>query len=286
MKAVKRFKNSIAHKRPPHMDGILGRESRIVQSPMSMVTPNKIPSPHKARSLDTDDRNPIEKILASKGVHRDINVDSFNERSPPEKKDSAVSFSKEQLLEKPDSTDPSEHDTNPLSIPTTPKRTLNADHSHHQPHSPSHPAQPSPSQKDPRSGKGHAHNPLDEHLFLAIGPAGSDHPPDPPAVSESPGAVDFNIYETAYQNEVERIREKQGRAATLFLTRRVEGKKEYADDENLIRGEKGGGGNGGEGKEQGGWGKILEMARRKGDEEGDQKKEGVGGEADERMGDV
>jgi len=285
MKAVKRFKNSIAHKRPPHMDRILGRESRIVQPPMSIVTPNEIPTPHKARSLDTDDRNPIEKVLASEGVHRDINVDSFHEKTHPEKKDSAVSFSKEQLLEKTNSEDPAQHGTKPLSTPTSPKRTLNAQPSDHQPHSPSHPAHPPLSQKDPHSGKGHARNPLDEHLFLAIGPCGSDQPPEPPAVSESPGAVEINIYETAYQNEIERIREKQGREATLFLTRRVEGKREYAEDESLIRGEKGGGGSGGWGKGKGGWGKIFEMARGKGNGKEGGEDEG-GAEGDEKMGDV
>ena len=248
MKAVKRFKNSIAHKRPVHMDGILGRESRIVQPPLSMLNPGKISASHKARSLDTDDRNPIETALASEGVHRDINVDSFNPKPPPEKKDSAVSFSAEHSFESPS---PSQHDSN---APITPKSTLKAHPSDHHPHTP--------------TGKGQAHNPLDDHLFLAIGPSGTDTPPDCPTVSESPGAVETNIYEKAYQDEVERIREKQGRETTLYLTRRVEGRKEWAEDQGLVKGEKG----------SGMWGKVLGMARGKAEEgDGERKGEEEGG---------
>lgn len=254
MKAVKRFKNSIAHRRPPHMDGILGAESRMVQPPMSMLLkPEKTPTSHKTRSLDFDDRNPIEKILVTEGVHRDINLDSFNEKPPPEKMDSAVSFSAEQTLS-----------------PTDPKSPT---HSSHIP-------LPNPQSTLDHPGKGHAHNPLSDHLFLAIGPSGSGAPPDPPAVSESPGAVDINIYETAYQNEVERIREKQGRAATLYLTRRVEGKREFVGDEGLIRGSSGSGG-------KAGWGKLLELARGKGglgEDRGEGKEEGKDGESEEKAG--
>ncbi|KAG5287018.1 calcium/calmodulin-dependent protein kinase [Histoplasma ohiense] len=48
-------------------------------------------------------------------------------------------------------------------------------------------------------------------------------------VSESPGAADINIYETAYMEEVERIRKqslaRQRPAPKVYLTRRVEGKE-------------------------------------------------------------
>lgn len=50
-----------------------------------------------------------------------------------------------------------------------------------------------------------------------------------PIVSESPGASDIDIYETAYTEEVERIRKqsltRQRRAPRVYLTRRVEGKE-------------------------------------------------------------
>ncbi|THC87119.1 hypothetical protein EYZ11_013435 [Aspergillus tanneri] len=49
-----------------------------------------------------------------------------------------------------------------------------------------------------------------------------------PIVSESPGAAEFDIYETAYRQEIERIRKRsiprQGTAPKVYLTRRVEGR--------------------------------------------------------------
>jgi hypothetical protein len=74
------------------------------------------------------------------------------------------------------------------------------------------------------SGKGQAHDPLDEDpLYLDVGPGGEDVHLEPShVVSESPPATDANVYETAYREEVERIRQKQGKNATVYLTRRVE----------------------------------------------------------------
>ncbi|OJJ68742.1 hypothetical protein ASPBRDRAFT_133077 [Aspergillus brasiliensis CBS 101740] len=108
--------------------------------------------------------------------------------------------------------------------------------------------------------RGHARDPLEEEFpFLHIGPStytGSSHEtnidpdtdpifeepdtmisaePDEmdidvshPIVSESPGAADFDIYETAYRQEIERIRTRtlprQGTIPKMYLTRRVEGR--------------------------------------------------------------
>ncbi|RMJ23478.1 calcium calmodulin-dependent protein kinase [Aspergillus sp. HF37] len=51
-------------------------------------------------------------------------------------------------------------------------------------------------------------------------------------VSESPGAAEFDIYETAYREEVEQIRERSQTLQTtgprVYLTRRVEGKGDVA----------------------------------------------------------
>ncbi|PYI10053.1 calcium/calmodulin dependent protein kinase [Aspergillus sclerotiicarbonarius CBS 121057] len=108
--------------------------------------------------------------------------------------------------------------------------------------------------------RGHARDPLEEEFpFLYIGPStytGSsegtkeDFDADPifeepdtmisaepaemdtdlsyPIVSESPGAAEFDIYETAYRQEIERIRTRtlprQGTIPKMYLTRRVEGR--------------------------------------------------------------
>ena len=95
-------------------------------------------------------------------------------------------------------------------------------------------SQPFPLTSD--HAKGHAHDPLEDTLFLSIGSSsadplsgGADLPdlpqPDPlfPVVSESPSAVDMNIYEQAYQDEMKRILERRGRRdQSIYLTRRVE----------------------------------------------------------------
>ncbi|KAL8865339.1 MAG: hypothetical protein Q9174_006939, partial [Haloplaca sp. 1 TL-2023] len=103
---------------------------------------------------------------------------------------------------------------------------------------------------------GHAHNPLDDHLFLAVGPHGSEDPPDPPAVSESPAAAETNIYETAYSEEIERIRSRSGTGTTLYLTRRVEEKTQFQNDKGLI-------GRDDEEAPKGGLSKILGLVKKK-----------------------
>jgi [calcium/calmodulin-dependent protein kinase] kinase len=77
---------------------------------------------------------------------------------------------------------------------------------------------------------------MDPALDAAI----SDEPM--PIVSESPGAAEFDIYETAYRTELERIKSKSstfpgaGVSPKVYLTRRVEGKHEvmkFAKDKVL-----------------------------------------------------
>jgi len=83
--------------------------------------------------------------------------------------------------------------------------------------------------------KGHAQNPLEEEpLFLGIGSGGDESEPQQEILAESPTAAEFSIYDTAYQEEVERIRAAQGRTATVYLTRRVDDKKEYREDEHMV----------------------------------------------------
>ncbi|KAJ5353326.1 hypothetical protein N7452_002300 [Penicillium brevicompactum] len=103
--------------------------------------------------------------------------------------------------------------------------------------------------------RGHARDPLEEEFpFLFIGPStytGSHEVSDEPAqvftepdalgqeqgqeedpepmVSESPGAAEFDIYETAYRSELERIKqdlEDKNTGPKVYLNRRVENKDE------------------------------------------------------------
>ncbi|KAJ5610126.1 hypothetical protein N7510_006845 [Penicillium lagena] len=48
-----------------------------------------------------------------------------------------------------------------------------------------------------------------------------EQPDECPTVSESPGAADFDIYETAYHTELERIKHRSNTVPTVYLTRRI-----------------------------------------------------------------
>ena len=186
----------------------------MVQPPLSMSKPGKPPLFHKTRSVDSHDRRPIEQALVAEGVHRDIELDGY-EKSLPNREDAAIAYSPQASIE------------HSPSSPTNNKRTLNADPQSHRPlmHAATAPM------PVPHGGKGQAHDPLSDHLYLGLGPGGSSRSPSPPCVSESPPAADTNIYETAYDMEIQRLR---GRAATLFLTRRVEENEEYMKDERFM----------------------------------------------------
>ncbi|KAK5055917.1 hypothetical protein LTR84_012467 [Exophiala bonariae] len=94
---------------------------------------------------------------------------------------------------------------------------------------------------DEIGNRGHARDPLEEQLFLYIGPStfsgtssnteyDNGFMPDDdsgPIVSESPGAADMDIYETAYRDEIERIMaraKEQNKEPNVYLTRRVDAK--------------------------------------------------------------
>ena len=230
MKAVKRFKNAIARRRPPGLDSILGKETRLVQPPMSMSISNseKPPLFHKNRSMDNDDRRPIERALVAEGVHRDIDLNSYQGRIE-NRDDTTVAFAPEP----PKRSSTNIYKGHESASPTHDKRDLEADPGAHRAisHAATFP------HAMPHEGRGQAHDPLSDHLYLNLGPGGSSRPPSPPAVSESPPAAGTDIYETAYRREVERIRASQGRSATLFLTRRVEQMEDYMKDQDLIKSE-------------------------------------------------
>lgn len=276
MKAVKKFKSLLPNRRPEIIEDILGEHAHIVRPPLSMLSPDASPIPRRSRSMDSDDRRPIEQALATEGVHRDIDLKGFNDAiRPPPKSDQKDSQRQHPATHESVSPDSHHHPDSPNRAGPHPTRTSTSSSSTH--------------------GKGHAHDPLSDHLFLAVGPGGNvdldnnqgtgngeddadpPPPPDPPIVSESPPAADIDIYETAYHNEVERIRRMHGEDATMFLTRRVEspctGNTPREGDEE--GGEKsaglGGGGGGG------GLAKALQLVREKEMEKGNGKGEGEGG---------
>lgn len=205
MKAVKRFKKLIYQKRPQFMDGLFGRESRLSAPP------------HQAHgqslSVETSDRVALESALATEGVHRNMEEELIT--APDLAKlavdsPSSVHTPSDAVLESA-SASPSVLAQQQRSCS---EENIERPHLYHK---------ASTFPLDER-GKGQAHDPLEDRIYLQIG-AGADldgiDENDFPIVCESPGGVDDDIYEAAYQEELNRILQAQ-ETASVVLTRRVE----------------------------------------------------------------
>ena len=236
MKAVGKFKALTAKKEPPAMTSILGGSSAQFSQPPGRIHRKPVPLPHldhRSHSEEKFDRTPLESDLVAEGVHRDLVAENTTQQpsglqiptrtvkalsDPPKPQDFSDSDSEEgssQTREEPENMDP---DTLPPFRSRKPwARTASE-----------------------VGQRGHARNPLGEQLYLYIGPStfsapgGSDwdrrssfvpDENDIPIVSESPGAADVDIYETAYRDEVEKIlaRAKQeNKEPNVYLTRRMD----------------------------------------------------------------
>lgn len=237
------------------MDGLFGHDTKMVQPPLSMLEPSPHHHPHSSKSVDAHDRKLIEKDLVVKGVHHEIDTRAFD--SSFTRKETPTVTHVAPLPSSPAKIKSNDTSKSAADAVETPKRKLNAHPEDHRPESSSPPRN---IEKPKDYGKGHAHDPLEDHPFLEIGPGGSDEIPDPPAVSESPPAAGLNIYEAAYKEEIKRVREKRGKEALLYLTRRVN-KKEYLDDDNIVAGAR----DTASTIAKSGFAKFMDLAKRKGD---------------------
>ncbi|KAI9766830.1 MAG: hypothetical protein M1840_006306 [Geoglossum simile] len=218
MKAVKQFKNLIFKKRSHLTDGILGGEIRIVHPPRSMTPPREISRSYRSGNLNMKDRQPAEQN-SSMGVHANADAPGFA-RPSPRRMDSAVAMADDEM---PDDFKTSNVRGSPSDIVPSPSENTTG-------------PGPVAHERMRDLGKGHAHDPLAEDpLYLHVGPGGGDAHLEPShVVSESPPATDINVYETAYREEVERIRKRRGRGATVYLTRRVDSKAGGGSDESSM----------------------------------------------------
>lgn len=246
MKAAKRFKQLLFRRRPELMEGILGQASRIVQPPLSM-RPN---AQQRSTSANTEDRRPVEGALASEGIHREIEIEDEGVRRLPKEIDEVAVLSDKGS---------GPHYTKPSEAPTDQHLNRGKEHpatSHIQRQATS-PAEHRGLTRHDTAGKGHAHDPLTDTLFLHVGTGvfgdstseyanndGNDsfQPDDnePLIVSESPPAADFNVFETAYEEQAKRILEEKqkreeegGSRPTLFLNRRVESSNNIRENPHL-----------------------------------------------------
>ncbi|KAF2114976.1 kinase-like domain-containing protein [Lophiotrema nucula] len=247
VRAVKRFKQLLFRRRPELMEGILGKGSRIVQPPLAMRPPHMRPTGmRKTKSQDTDDRRPIETALTTEGIHHEIEIDDNDRRVPHNVEHMAYSkpgFRPGAIKDVPPSKGPIT--SSPLAqqpVGLTDAKVIHESMSYRPPPT-SQPIAISKlsTQSAPATpvGKGHAHDPLQDHLYLNIG-TGEDFVPESanePVVSESPGAVDIDVYEAAYQDELERIMRSKTEdqlGPTLYLTRRVENVPSILENENIF----------------------------------------------------
>jgi [calcium/calmodulin-dependent protein kinase] kinase len=243
VRAVKRFKQLLFRRRPERLEGILGSASRIVQPPLSM-RPSLL---RKSKSQDTDNRRPIESALTTEGVHHEIRIDDQNRRVS--QKTDSLGHAKPSLRadfgarRHQSSKSPTASGLNSPHSPGFPEGKVIHDNMSHRAPPSSQSTTPglisSSGPSTPTLGKGHAHNPLEDTLFLNIGTGEDSVQPEEDGciVSESPSNVDMNVYEAAYEEEVQRIiaqRKDQYRRPTLYLTRRVENVKSIRDSDCIF----------------------------------------------------
>jgi [calcium/calmodulin-dependent protein kinase] kinase len=205
MKAVGKFKRLLSRNRPPYFHSILG-PSTFVQPPEEIGD-----ALYRPQSDTLANRVPVEGNLATRGILREINV--THEPNTAGKAEVRLSQS------------PTRYDAAPA------RPSIAGD---------------GPFSRRSETGKGQAHDPLEDTLFLSIGTSSDAPAPEPgdaPMVSESPGVVDINVYENAYEEEIRRIlaAKSTGRRPTLYLTKRVEDVarlRDHQDITNLNRTEK------------------------------------------------
>jgi calcium/calmodulin-dependent protein kinase kinase 2 len=262
VKAVNKFKKLVANKRPAIMSSILSEEdsSRFSQPPLSMQRGSKAPPlPHKSQSVPTFDRQAVEGALVVEGVHREMDMVRIPDHANADHHEdqtgqsSTTSPGSKEVARPKATNSPPQH-----SVDDSSADGLQAQHSQvtsvaeeeeqYLAFRPEHsPSDPSRARSYDEAGKrGHAHDPLQDHLYLYIGPStfsGASGNADRRAsfapdgeeegvsmVSESPGAADIDIYETAYRDEIERIRQrckeegKDEEEPIVYLTRRVDAK--------------------------------------------------------------
>ncbi|KAG7120789.1 Calcium/calmodulin-dependent protein kinase kinase cmkC like [Verticillium longisporum] len=78
-----------------------------------------------------------------------------------------------------------------------------------------------------------------EPLFLGIGTGARDEYGEPlttDTVAESPTNADFNVYDRAYEEEVQRIMANPARKPTMYLTRFVKDRENYRTVANVVDG--------------------------------------------------
>lgn len=244
---MKKFKRLIdPNKEEAPMQSILGGdyEAHFVEPPLEMEPDEfsmdeDMSIANKSQSLDTYNREALERDSVLRGYHHQR--DGVGRVQPP-----GLGWGARGKPAIPEFIDELQSSPQPASPQTSLSRTNSA-----------------ATKRSVEGTRGHARDPLEEEFsFLFVGPStftGSstndttDSQPslifeEPensltsetpethlmeedgpvPIVSESPGAAEYDIYETAYREEIDRIRKTslphRGTVPKMYLTRRVDGK--------------------------------------------------------------
>lgn len=233
VKAVKKFKTLTASSRPPVMASILDEsDAGHFSLPPGQYKQEKPALENRSQSLNTDNRVAVEAALVSEGVHRELSPTLDSHPNPVSyhiKRKPLPTYQPEPSSDEDDKALDSlrrsiDRTVEPNELPPFRSSVYNA------------------RTIDDFGRRGQAHDPLEDQLFLRIGPstfAGHSTQEDSEntfgddefMVSESPGAADLDIYETAYRDEIERILARAQAAEDaneeppqVYLTRRVDEK--------------------------------------------------------------
>ncbi|KAM0526178.1 hypothetical protein ACHAPS_004181 [Verticillium nonalfalfae] len=123
-----------------------------------------------------------------------------------------------------------------------------------------------------------------EPLFLGIGTGACDEFGEPltaDTVAESPTNADFNVYDRAYEEEVQRIMANPARKPTMYLTRFVKERENYRTVANVVDGTGGHGAGPDEGK-----GRFADLVTRLGQAVRSKEESREPAEADSGKGEV
>ncbi|KAK0259507.1 hypothetical protein B0A54_02957 [Friedmanniomyces endolithicus] len=195
MKAVKRFKEILHRKRPSSVQGLFGRNSRVV-APPGAIGGSQVRS---GRSQEREKATPQSSSGQQDGV---ANVDFGNEGERQQHGAEVTGLKQRDVAAEDHEPGMSKGGKRPTHHEDDDRKPPTEDHA-----------------------KGHAHDPLLDTLFLDVGPGNAyvyegekggeelddggegteENPPAQHVISESPPEVATNIYETAYQEEIKRI---------------------------------------------------------------------------------
>ncbi|KIX99039.1 uncharacterized protein Z520_05500 [Fonsecaea multimorphosa CBS 102226] len=236
VKAVNKFKSLVAKDKPKGMTSILGDQegSHFSQPPAAMLKESESfpPKSHSFNAFGQDhtDAEPRIEELAQDVKKLDVRPVPTLSIDDTTKSEERKGVERGRDVASPSNTDDSLsriqsmvdiEKLDPMTLP--PFRSL----------------RPHANTTDDLGHRGHAHDPLEDQLYLYIGPStfsgvssstdedGTFVPADDdvPIVSESPGAADVDIYETAYRDEIERIMARareEKKEPNVYLTRRVD----------------------------------------------------------------